>query len=57
MPDIEGEPTESDVDALLHEFKGDHRSAIHALLHDLWVTCGAMWRPARSGSWRAAVRR
>lgn len=37
MPDTEDDPTETDVDALLHEFKGDYRSAIHALLHDLWI--------------------
>lgn len=31
------EPTDADVDAVLHEFEGDARQAIHALLHDLWV--------------------
>lgn len=30
-------PTEIDVEAVLHEFKGDYRDAIHALLHDLWT--------------------
>lgn len=28
------------VDIVLQEFKGDHRGAIHALLHDLWVLAG-----------------
>lgn len=40
MPDDEDGPDETDVDAVLHEFKGDHRGAIHALLHDLWVLAG-----------------
>ncbi len=41
MPDQdETGPTETDVDALIQEFKGDHRSAIHALLHDLWTLAG-----------------
>ena len=31
------EPTNADVDAVILEFKGDHRQAIHALLHDLWL--------------------
>lgn len=30
-------PSESDVDAVLYEFKGDAREAIRALLHDLAV--------------------
>ena len=37
MLDGDDGPTETDVDAVIHEFKGDHRGAIHALLHDLWV--------------------
>ena len=37
MPDDDAEPSDTDVDAILHEFKGDHRLAIHALLHDLWM--------------------
>ena len=28
-------PSETDVDAILYEFKGDAREAIRALLHDL----------------------
>lgn len=30
-------PAEADVEAVLYEFKGDHREAIRALLHDLAV--------------------
>lgn len=30
-------PTDADVDAVLHEFGGDARAAIEALLHDLAV--------------------
>lgn len=33
-------PTDSDVDAVLSEFKGDPREAIRALLHDLGVLAG-----------------
>ena len=36
MPDDDG-PTDTDVDAVIHEFEGDHRGAIHALLRDLWI--------------------
>ena len=39
MPDDDDDegPTDTDVDAVIQEFKGDLRGAIHALLHDLWI--------------------
>ena len=40
VPDEPDFPTESDVDALLYEFKDDAREAIRALLHDLAVLAG-----------------
>lgn len=45
MPDAEADhgrqfPTEADVDAVLHEFGGNARAAIGALLHDLAVLAG-----------------
>lgn len=33
-------PTEAEIDAVLHEFGGDARAAIGALLHDLAVLAG-----------------
>lgn len=42
MADVEADhgpqfPTEADIDAVLHEFGGDARAAIGALLHDIAV--------------------
>lgn len=39
-PETDPYPTEADIDAVLHEFGGDAREAIRALLHDLAVLAG-----------------
>ncbi len=62
----EAEPTDADVDAVLHEFKGDTRQAVHALLHDLWllaadyavaVSLGYVRRRISAGAERVMARR
>ncbi len=49
MPDDDEGPTDSDVDAIIQEFKGDLRGAIHALLHDLWILADDFTRAVSLG--------
>ena len=48
-------PAESDIDAILYEFKGDAREAIRALLHDLAVLAGDYEASVSHGFVRGAV--
>lgn len=48
-------PTESDVDAVLYEFRGDTREAIRALLHDIAVLAGDFEASVSHGFVRGAV--